>query len=295
MQHVSEMLFVDPSVDDIETIISGLRTEVRAIVLDRATPAARQIAGALEGAHDLEAVHIIAHGAPGRVNFSAGNWSAATLLGDAPDLAAIGRALRVGGEVRLWSCDSALGVVGASFIAAVAELMGVDVTAATTPIGAAARGGSWNLTTIQNRAPANPPLTTAAMERYTGVMRTLTSNGMGHPVKVYGNWPTNTAAGTYFVVWNDNGTLKVLGRFIVPTGNLAGTFAVSAALPAGSYSVDPSRAGPGCIAVYDGRWSDDSQDGRSWSIGNLNSSLTATLNDPQNVTSPRPTYSGAIR
>ena len=36
MAYVSEFLFVDPSVDDIETILSGLRPGVEARVLDAA-------------------------------------------------------------------------------------------------------------------------------------------------------------------------------------------------------------------------------------------------------------------
>ena len=118
MAYVSEILFVDPSVDDIETILHGLRPGVEARVLDPATPAARQIALALEGFQDLDAVHVIAHGAPGRVNFSAGEWSAATLKDEAEDLAAIGRALAEDGELRLWSCDTGAGAAGAAFIEA---------------------------------------------------------------------------------------------------------------------------------------------------------------------------------
>ena len=43
----SEILFVDPAVSDIATILGGLRPEVEAIVLDSSRPAARQIAEAL--------------------------------------------------------------------------------------------------------------------------------------------------------------------------------------------------------------------------------------------------------
>ena len=43
----SEILFVDPAVSDIATILGGLRPEVEAIVLDSSRPAARQIAKAL--------------------------------------------------------------------------------------------------------------------------------------------------------------------------------------------------------------------------------------------------------
>ena len=65
-----EILFVDPSVSDIDTILGGLRSGVEAIVLDAAQPAAQQIAAALFGRRGLAAVHVIAHGAPGRVIFA---------------------------------------------------------------------------------------------------------------------------------------------------------------------------------------------------------------------------------
>src|SRR5271165_5474429 len=72
----SEVLFLDPTVSDLASIFGGLRPEVDAVVLDRFRPAARQIAAALAGRRDLKAVHVIAHGAPGRVSFASGEWSA---------------------------------------------------------------------------------------------------------------------------------------------------------------------------------------------------------------------------
>lgn len=49
MAHKSELLFVDPLVPDLNTLLENLRPEVRAIVLDGARPAARQMAEALVG------------------------------------------------------------------------------------------------------------------------------------------------------------------------------------------------------------------------------------------------------
>lgn len=167
MAHVSEVLFVDPSVDDIETITGGLRPGVKAIMLDRASPPARQIAHSLDGLRGLDAVHVIAHGAPGRVKFAAGDWSVATLADDSADLAAIGRALDADGELRLWSCDVAAGAAGAAFIAGLAQSSGADVAAATRRIGAAAKGGSWELGAFAQRASA-PPLTASAIASYSG-------------------------------------------------------------------------------------------------------------------------------
>ena len=48
MAHASEILFIDPSVSDLDTILGNLRPQVQAIVLDGIRPAARQIATELE-------------------------------------------------------------------------------------------------------------------------------------------------------------------------------------------------------------------------------------------------------
>jgi Domain of unknown function (DUF4347) len=118
---VSEMLFVDASVDDLETILGNLRPGVEAVVLDRAAPPARQIAVALHGVRGLDAVHVIAHGAPGRVSFAAGHWSVETVENEPDDFAAIGRAIAVHGDLRLWSCRTGAGVPGGRFAARLAR------------------------------------------------------------------------------------------------------------------------------------------------------------------------------
>jgi hypothetical protein len=55
---------------DIATLLLGLRPEVEPIVLDAAVPAARQMAAVLEGRRGLDAVHVVAHGSPGRVRLA---------------------------------------------------------------------------------------------------------------------------------------------------------------------------------------------------------------------------------
>jgi hypothetical protein len=151
-----EILFVDPGVADIATLLGHLRPEVEAILLDPARPAARQIAAAVAGRHGLDAVHVIAHGAPGRVSFAAGDWSAATLEEEAADLAAIGQALGAGRNVYLWSCQTAAGPAGAAFIAGLARASGADIAAATGRVGAAAFGGGWELIAASPPRPGPP-------------------------------------------------------------------------------------------------------------------------------------------
>src|SRR5271169_6547369 len=197
MARVSEILFVDPTIFDLDTVLSGLRPGVETIVLDPSVPAAQQIATALANRRGLDAVHIIAHGSSGRVNLASGGWSIETLEHDAEELAVIGRALAVDGELRLWSCDAASGPVGTAFIETLAQATGAGVAAATGRIGAATLGGTWDLT-ARSHPTARAPLTAAAMAAYAGVLATKTWSygGINNLWSNGGNWSPSGVPGS---------------------------------------------------------------------------------------------------
>ncbi|MBZ9749232.1 DUF4347 domain-containing protein [Mesorhizobium sp. CO1-1-7] len=274
----SELLFVDPSVSDIGTILANLRPEVEAIVLDAKRPAARQMALALQRRDGVDAVHVIAHGAPGRVSFAAGEWSAQTLGDDELDLATIGQALGGIGELLLWSCNAGGGAAGTNFVDALSRTAGAPAAAADDLVGSSAFGGDWKLNVRTSKAATRPPLTRGGMMNYAAVLAVpLTSTGQGERLTIFGTWPAGTVAGTYFIVLNDGRTLNVIGQFIVPT-NFGGTFAISEPLPAGRYTVGPSAPGPNTIAVYNGCWSSTGKNAGTWSVGDFDPAITATLN-----------------
>ncbi|ESY78257.1 hypothetical protein X740_21750 [Mesorhizobium sp. LNHC221B00] len=290
----SELLFVDPSVSDLDTILRNLRPGVEAIVLDTERPAARQMARALEGRGGLDAVHVIAHGAPGRVSFAAGEWSLETLEDDQVDLATIGHALGGSGELLLWSCNAGAGAAGIDLIDVLSHSAGAPVAAANDVVGSQALGGDWKLNVRTGDAAARPPLTEVGVMSYAAVLAVpLTSTGQGERLTIFGGWPAGTAAGTYFIVLNDGGTLNVIGQFIVPA-NFGGTFAISEALPAGSYVVGPSAPGPNTIAVHNGSWRSTGNNAGSWSVGDFNPAITATLNNTGDAT-PNQTGRGIVR
>jgi hypothetical protein len=285
MARAQEILFIDTAVSDRETILRNLRPEVHAIVLDARWSAARQMAAALEGREGLDAVHIMAHGAPGRVSFAAGDWSAETLEDEADDLAAIGDALGRDGNLLMWSCQVGEGARGRSFVDALSRATGSPVAAATDLVGSPGLVGRWELEARPPHATVPPPLTDAGLAGYAGVFSVnLISTGAGERHAIFGRWPVDTAAGTYFIVLNNSGTLQAIGQFIVPV-NSAGTFAISEALPAGSYTLGSKTAGPGTIAVYSGIWNPGGQAEGTWSLGNFNPSITATLNDTRDTNS----------
>src|SRR5260221_4838530 len=136
-----EIAFIDRHVDDLETLLAGIRPDVEPILLSDDEPAPRQMARAVQGREGLEAIHVIAHGRPGEVCFGAGSLSLETVSVYSTDLARIGQALRSDGDLLLWSCETGQGKRGATFQNAMAHAVGANTGAASGIVGHAARGG----------------------------------------------------------------------------------------------------------------------------------------------------------
>src|SRR5947208_3496975 len=160
-----EIAFIDRGVDDLETLLAGIRPDVEPILLSNDEPAPRQMARAVQGREGLEAIHVIAHGRPGEVSFRAGTLSLHTLQDSAADLGALGKVLGDGG-LNLWSCNVGEGRDGNNFINLMTSTVGARIATATDLVGSAARGGHW---TLQDAAELVAPLTPEGMAAYEGV------------------------------------------------------------------------------------------------------------------------------
>jgi hypothetical protein len=167
---VTEIAFIDPAVTDVDALLAGLRPGIEGIVLNAAEPAPAQMARWLAGHDNLQAVHIIAHGAPGELHFATGSLSASNLSDHTLALARIGAALDADGSVRLWSCRTGFGAQGARFVAALETMLGAAVAASSRIVGAAALNGCWDLDISAHAGQNQLPLTYACMHTYPGVM-----------------------------------------------------------------------------------------------------------------------------
>jgi len=180
----------------------------------------------LAGRWNLAAVHVIAHGAPGRVGFAAGEWSHETLARDAGDLAAIGRALAENGDLRCGAATPAAARAGRRLSRRLSEATGAYVAAATARIGAAALGGRWEIVAV-GLLP-EPPLTGAGRESYSGLLADfdLTLTGT---IGTGGAPATNT-----FYVVDTTGTARIVSSFQLPnkaTGAAPTNFSVIVTVP----------------------------------------------------------------
>ncbi|MGB4065513.1 MAG: VCBS domain-containing protein, partial [Azonexus sp.] len=140
-----EIFFIDPSVPDHEALLAGMAPGAQVIWLDGESDGLRQIASVLEAAQNVDAIHIVSHGAPGSLVLGAAEIDLGALAGYAEQMAVIEAALSDDGDILLYGCNVAEGVEGAAFINALAAATGADVAASTDVTGAAALGGDWAL------------------------------------------------------------------------------------------------------------------------------------------------------
>lgn len=152
---VSEVIFVDGSLDDADGLAASLDQPGRlVVVLDAEQDGLSQIRESLAGYSNLSAIHIVSHGSDGRVQLGGFQLSAANADSRSDDLSAIGATLSATGDIRLYGCDVALTDSGRHFVDQLADLTGADVAASEDTTGIS---GDWDLEysagTIESSTP----------------------------------------------------------------------------------------------------------------------------------------------
>jgi Ca2+-binding RTX toxin-like protein len=151
----SRVVFIDPSVANVDAVIIGVPANATVVVLDASRDGVQQIqhylaanagqVGAIDIVTDLASVDVVSHGSPGEIMLGSTVLNAANLANYSSELADIGSHLTAGADVLLYGCDVASGMVGQQFISALAAATGADVAASTDLTGSAAAGGDWVL------------------------------------------------------------------------------------------------------------------------------------------------------
>lgn len=223
----AEVAFIDPGVSDIPTLFAGMRPEVEAILLDIKLPALSQIAAALRGRRDLDAIHIIAHGAPGEVRFTTGRLSVETIDACASELAELGNALDEDGDLRLWSCRTGAGATGVNFVGTLAHRIGARVAAGADPVGDESRGGTWRIFRGDSTAAA-APLSADGIDSYRGLL----ANFVGITT-IDGNSVTSDP----FLNAAEYSTWQTSGLVVAGTDSWSGSKTITVTITDGSKSV----------------------------------------------------------
>ena len=169
-----EVAFIDSSVPDYQTLTAGIRAGVAVEVIDGGQSGLAQIATWAETHSGYDAIHVISHGSEASLRIGTDTVTSATLdtaVGQA-EMAALGSALRAGGDLLLYGCDVAAGADGARFIAGIAAATGADDAATNNPTGAADLGGDWRLEITSGPVEATVAVTGATQASYHNILDT---------------------------------------------------------------------------------------------------------------------------
>jgi hypothetical protein len=140
-----EVAFVDKGVENYQQIVSSLSPTVEVVLIEANADGVHQMAEALAGQHDIDAIHIYSHGGDGWVQIGSSDLYAENIAEHSADLAAIGAALSADGDILVYGCNVAASFDGLVFISALSQATGADVAASLDPTGAADKGGDWEL------------------------------------------------------------------------------------------------------------------------------------------------------
>lgn len=139
-----EVVFIESDIAGYQTLIDAIKPGAAVVTLDAGGDGLAQMAAWAQSHSGYDAVHIVSHGAEGRIDLGTLALDADAALSRSADLATLGAALSPGGDLLLYGCSVASGR-GEGFIAVMAAQTGADAAASDDLTGAAALGGDWAL------------------------------------------------------------------------------------------------------------------------------------------------------
>jgi len=131
----SEMVFIDPSVQDAEIIVAQLPQGAEVVRLSPGMDAVAQISAHLVKKRDLSAIRIISHGNPGHFVLNGKRIDGYFLRDHEDRISAWGRALAENGDILVYACNLAASHEGQTLVQQISGLTGADVAAATSAMG----------------------------------------------------------------------------------------------------------------------------------------------------------------
>ena len=116
-----------------------------AYIIDAQQDGIEQVSEILSQYENLDAVHILSHGASGALFLGAGRITASTLQQESRKVQRWGNALSADGDILLYGCNIAAGNDGEKLVQELARLTQADIAASSDATGDAEQGGNWSL------------------------------------------------------------------------------------------------------------------------------------------------------
>jgi len=167
-----EILFIDPTVTNYQTLVADVRPGVFVVVLNTTQDPWQQMSKVIAQCQNLTAVHVVSHGAQGDVLFGEQAFTLSKMQSESSLLAGWRSHLAAGADLLLYGCDIGAGAEGSALISSIAKMTGMDVAASTDSTGASASGGNWTLEAVSgtHAIESRIAFTSAVMRDYTDLL-----------------------------------------------------------------------------------------------------------------------------
>ncbi len=171
-QNPSNIVFIDPRVDNFNSLISGLKANVEAVILDSTKDGIEQITQFLKGrTGSVDSVQILSHGGAGNLQLGSTQLNSETLGKYQQSLQQwFSPLLNKTPDLLLYGCDVASGEMGESFMQKLSQFTGADVAASIDLTGNAAKGGNWILEKATGVIEAGQAFTRKVRDAYQNIL-----------------------------------------------------------------------------------------------------------------------------
>ncbi|MFN6451438.1 MAG: putative Ig domain-containing protein [Nostoc sp. EfeVER01] len=207
----TRLVFIDPQVDDYQSLVMGVLPDTSVVVLDANQDGIEQISQVLESYQGVNSLHIVSHGAPGCIYLGKSQLNNETLNRYAAQLMGWANALSEDAQLLLYGCKVARNEAGVLFIRCLSELTGAVVAASDDLTGSAALGGDWELEV--STAPIVPRLAFGqeVITAYASILPVVLDDSFDSDGKITTDIGTNTTDMAYSIALQDDGKILVAG------------------------------------------------------------------------------------
>ncbi len=146
------------------------------VTLDSDHDGIAQISAYLRQHQDIDAVHVISHGADGEAVLGNSRLNTTTLDGYAQAIEGWQQALSGDADLLFYGCDLAAGNDGQDLVNSLTLLTGADVAASDDVTGSAKLGGDWELEYGKGEIETAVAVNSATQQSWNGVLATFTVN-----------------------------------------------------------------------------------------------------------------------
>ena len=173
-----QIVFVDSSVEDWQSLAVGVKAGTEVILVDRARDGIEQIAEALQSRKGIESVHIISHGEAGSLQLGQTRLNSDNLETYRDSLkrwfSSSVSSLQNRFEILLYGCNVAAGEKGEAFVQKLSKLTKANIAASSDITGSAKKGGNWVLEYATGAIKTGLAIEPEVMANYAHTLATFT-------------------------------------------------------------------------------------------------------------------------